>query len=102
MKAPEGGESGRNGGQPPRRLPRDLGYLLILGGAIGFVAPGVLGLDLLALGALILWPGNTRRVERWLEGHPSTPKFLRGSLKQIDRFLASLERRYPRIGRRER
>jgi hypothetical protein len=77
------------------RLPRDVGWLLLLGGTVGFAAPGVLGLDMLALGALILWPGNARRIERWLAGH-SPPKVLRGSLKQVNRFLEDLERRYPR------
>lgn len=83
----------------PKELPGDIGYLLVLGGMIGLVAPGVLGLDMLALGTLILWPGNQRRIERWLAGHPSTPKLLRGSVKQVDRFLDSLERRYPQIKR---
>ncbi|BBL74270.1 hypothetical protein [Methylomagnum ishizawai] len=82
---------------PVRDLPRDVGYLLLAGGLIGVVAPGILGLDMLALGTLILWPGNQRRVERWLQGDPSTPKFLRGSLKQVERFLDNLEKRYPRL-----
>jgi len=81
---------------PVRDLPHDVGYLLLAGGLIGVVAPGILGLDMLALGTLILWPGNQRRVERWLQGDPSTPRFLRGSLKQVERFLDSLEKRYPR------
>lgn len=82
-----------------KALPGDIGYLLVLGGMIGLVVPGVLGLDMLALGTLILWPGNQGRIQLWLAGHPSTPKLLRGSFKQVDRFLDSLERRYPLIKR---
>ncbi len=79
-----------------RRLPKDLGYLLVVGGLIGVVSPGILGLDMLALGALLLWPGNRRRMELWLADHPSAPRLLRGGIKQIDRFLENLESRYPR------
>lgn len=85
----------QTGETPATELPRDVGWLLLMGGMIGFVAPGILGLDMLALGTLILWPGNQQRIERWLNGHPSTPKPLRGSMKQVNRFLESLESRYP-------
>ena len=67
-----------------------------MGGLIGVAAPGVLGLDMVALGALILWPGNRRRLNRWLACHHTAPRILRGSMKQVDRFLADLEARYPR------
>lgn len=81
-----------------RYLPPDVGYLLVASGLIGFVVPGVFGLDLLALGTFMLWPGNQRRIESWLAGHPSTPRIFRGSIKQVNRFLDSLERRYPCAG----
>jgi hypothetical protein len=77
-----------------RELPHDVGWLLITAGIVGLVTPGVLGLPFLAMGGLVLWPGNGKRLERWLSNPP--PKWLRGSMKQIDRFLDDLERRYPR------
>lgn len=78
-----------------RRLPQDVGWLLMVGGVIGFVAPGILGLDMLALGAMIVWPGNARRIEGWLEDESKSPRLLRGSMRQVNRFLGSLESRYP-------
>jgi hypothetical protein len=77
-----------------RQLPHDVGWLLITAGIVGLVTPGVLGLPFLAMGGLVLWPGNSKRLERWLTNQP--PKWIQGSMKQIDRFLDDLERRYPR------
>lgn len=79
-----------------QRLPRDVGWLLVTAGVVGVVMPGVLGLPFLALGGLILWPGNNQRAERWLSGQ--APTLLKGSMRQISRFLDDLEKRYPRGG----
>jgi len=78
-------------------LSRDLGWTLVTAGVVGIVMPGVLGTPFLVLGAMVLWPGNRERVERWRRGH--SPKALRGAMKQINRFLDDLEKRYPRDGR---
>jgi len=99
--APGGIDGGLSGGEEPladlwRRLPRDVGWLLVLGGLIGFVAPGIFGLDRMALGGLIVWPGNQRRVERWLEDDRPTPRCLRGTIKPVNRLLDDLARRYLR------
>lgn len=80
------------------RLKHDVGWVLITAGIVGLIVPGVLGTPFLLLGALALWPGNRERVERWRKGH--SPKFFHGSMKQINRFLDDLERRYPRIEKR--
>ena len=92
------GRAGLPESPKPVFLPRDIGWLLVAGGVIGIAAPGVLGVDMLALGTLILWPGNRHRLARWLACHQSAPRFLRGSMKQIERFLHDLEARYPRGG----
>lgn len=76
------------------RLPRDIGWLLVTAGMVGIVMPGVLGLPFLVLGGLVLMPITSRRAEHWLGGH--SPSIFKGSVKQINRFLDDLEKRYPR------
>jgi len=80
------------------RLQHDVGWVLVTAGIVGLIVPGILGTPFLLMGALALWPGNRKRVERWRKGH--SPKFFHGSMKQINRFLDDLERRYPRIEKR--
>lgn len=76
------------------RLPRDIGWLLVTAGMVGIVMPGVLGLPFLVLGGLVIMPVTSRHAEQWLSGH--SPSIFKGSVKQINRFLDDLERRYPR------
>ena len=76
-----------------QRLPKDTGLLLATAGIIGIVVPGVLGMPFLVLGGLLMWPSSKARAERWLSGQ--SPRFLKGSVRQINRFLDDLERRYP-------
>ncbi len=75
-------------------LSHGVGWVLISAGVVGLVVPGVLGTPFLIMGALALWPGNHKRVERWRQGH--SPKAFHGAMKQINRFLDDLEKRYPR------
>ncbi|CAI8730748.1 hypothetical protein [Methylococcus capsulatus] len=75
-------------------LPRDVGWLLVTAGIVAELAPGVIGTPFWVAGTLVLWPRMGYRLERWL--HRRTPKLLYGGLRQIDRFLTDLERRYPR------
>jgi len=75
-------------------LPRDVGWLLVTAGIVAEVAPGVIGTPFWVAGTLILWPRMGHRMERWM--HRRAPKVLYGGLRQIDRFLTDLERRYPR------
>jgi hypothetical protein len=79
-------------------LPRDVAWTLVVAGVIGVIAPGVLGAPFLLLGTMALWPGNEERLARWRKGH--SPKFFHGGMKQVNRFLDDLERRYPRNGQR--
>jgi hypothetical protein len=76
-------------------LNRGVGWVLISAGVVGMVVPGVLGTPFLIMGALALWPGNHKRVERWRQGH--SPKMFHGAMKQINRFLDDLDKRYPHI-----
>ena len=76
-------------------LNRGVGWVLISAGVIGLIVPGVLGTPFLIMGALALWPGNHKRVERWRQGH--SPKMFHGAMRQINRFLDDLDKRYPRI-----
>ena len=80
-------------------LSHGVGWLLISAGVVGLVVPGVLGTPFLVMGALALWPGNRKTVERWRQGH--SPKMFHGSMRQINRFLDDLERRYPRIEKKK-
>lgn len=79
-------------------LAKEVGWILVTAGVVGIIMPGVLGTPFLIAGAAALWPGNHERFQRWREGH--SPKFFHGSMKQINRFLDDLERRYPKNGRR--
>ena len=79
-------------------LNKGVGWILISAGIVGMVVPGVLGTPFLIMGGLALWPGNRKRVERWRQGH--SPKMFHGAMKQINRFLDDLEKRYPHIDKR--
>jgi hypothetical protein len=69
------------------QLPKDAGWLLITAGVVGLIVPGVIGAPFLLAGALVLAPGGTKLVSRWVG---------RSGMRQIGRFLDNLERRYPR------
>lgn len=75
-------------------LPRDVGWLLVTAGVVAEAAPGVIGTPFWVAGMLILWPRMGHRMERWMQRR--APKLLYGGLRQVDRFLTDLERRYPR------
>jgi hypothetical protein len=68
------------------QLPKGAGWVLITAGVVGLVVPGVLGTPFMLAGALILAPGGTKLLSRWV-GH--------SRMCQIGRFLDNLERRYP-------
>jgi hypothetical protein len=70
-----------------KQLPKDAGWLLITAGVVGLVVPGMPGMLFLLAGALVLAPGGTTLLSRWV-GH--------SGMRQIGRFLDNLERRYPR------
>jgi hypothetical protein len=76
-----------------RNLPPELAVLLLSVGTLGFVLPGVIGTPALIAGGLALWPSAFGRAETWFARR--YPSVHRKSLRQMGRFLADLERRYP-------
>ena len=81
------------------KLPRDVGWMLFGVGFAGFVAPGIFGLPFMAAGGLILWPKTTHRLQGLL-GKKAPEKTIATGMRQIERFLDDLERRYPKTDRR--
>jgi Putative transmembrane protein (PGPGW) len=75
-----------------KELPKEVGIMLITAGIVGLILPGP-GTPALIAGGLALWPRAFDKVESWLERYH--PVAHRESMKQIDRFLNELERRYP-------
>ncbi len=78
---------------PVAPLPKNVAWVLISAGAVGLAIPGVPGSPFLLIGVFALWPGNRDRVEKWRQGNP--PKVLRGTMRQVNRFLDHWEKRYP-------
>lgn len=76
-----------------RELPKEVGLMLVSVGALGMVLPGMMGTPALIAGGLVLWPKAFGRVEDWFGRRH--PKAHRQGLRQVGRFLADLERRYP-------
>jgi hypothetical protein len=79
--------------RPFRGVPREIGVLLVVAGIGGILLPGPVGTPLLILGGLILYPGAFERLEIRLERR--FPRVHRHGMRQIDRFLGDLDRRYP-------
>jgi uncharacterized membrane protein YbaN (DUF454 family) len=76
-----------------RTLPKDVGWLLFTAGFMGILVPGVIGTPFLILGSLMIWPWSQKKAEHWLAG--GSPRLFKGSMRQVNRFLDDLERRYP-------
>jgi hypothetical protein len=74
-------------------LPKEVGVLLIVAGVGGMLLPGPVGSPFLLLGAVTLWPRAFMRLEIWF--HRQFPKMHHTGTRQIHRFLADLDRRYP-------
>lgn len=75
------------------RLPPEIGVLLIVVGTAGLLLPGPVGSPFLVAGGVALWPSAFREAEGWLER--MSPRLFAEGLRQMERFLADLERRYP-------
>jgi hypothetical protein len=74
-------------------LPKEVGVMLMSVGVLGFVLPGVVGAPAVVAGGLALWPSAFRGVESWLRRRH--PEVHRRSMRQIERYLNDLERRFP-------
>ena len=75
-------------------LTTEVGWLLVTAGVIGVIAPGIPGTPFLIVGVLVITPGGTKLLSRWVGKNP--PRIVKAGMKQIGRFLDDLERRYPR------
>jgi hypothetical protein len=78
---------------PFRGVPREIGVLLVVAGIGGILLPGPVGTPLLVLGTLILYPGAFERLEVRVKRR--FPRVHLHGMRQIDRFLNDLDRRYP-------
>ena len=74
-------------------LPKEAGWVLVIAGVIGVIAPGIVGAPFLVAGAFVLTPAGPQRSSRWAGRKPR--KYAHAALRQICRFLDDLERRYP-------
>ena len=86
-------------GPPPdlgarlEHLPPEIGALLMVVGIAGLVLPGPVGTPFVVAGGVALWPAAFGRVEGWFQR--KFPVAHRNGMKQIDRYLNDLERRFP-------
>ena len=74
-------------------LPKEVGVLLLVAGVGGILLPGPVGSPFLLLGAVTLWPRLFARLETGFQKR--FPRMHRTGTRQIQRFLADLDRRYP-------
>jgi hypothetical protein len=74
-------------------MPKEVGVLLVLAGIGGLLLPGPWGTPFIIVGGVVLWPRVFERVE--IAFGRRFPKAHRQGVRQIQRFLADLDRRYP-------
>jgi hypothetical protein len=76
-----------------RRLPPEVGAVLITVGIAGVILPGPIGMPLLLAGGIALMPSVFGRAERWAEKR--FPMLHGEGIKGVNRFIDDFERRYP-------
>jgi hypothetical protein len=76
-----------------RKLPPEIGTLLVVAGIAGIILPGPVGSPLLIAGGVVLWPGTFERIEDWYRRR--FPQSHRSGMRMLGRFIEDLERRYP-------
>jgi hypothetical protein len=74
-------------------LPKEVGVLLISAGIGGLLLPGPVGSPFLLLGLVTLWPRAFMGLEMAFQR--KFPGMHQQGMRQIKRFLADLESRYP-------
>ena len=75
------------------KLPKEVGVLLMIVGIGGILLPGPVGSPFLLLGSVTLWPSAFGKLEVAFRNR--FPKLHREGMRQVKRFLADLDRRYP-------
>jgi len=91
--APAGDRAADETRERIRRLPPEVGAVLITVGVAGVVLPGPVGMPLLLAGGLALAPSVFGRFERWVEKRFPTLHW--HGMKNVNRFIDDFERRYP-------
>src|SRR5689334_4142657 len=76
-----------------RRLPPEVGAVLVTVGVVGVILPGPVGAPLLLAGGLALMPSVFGRFERWVERRYPTLHW--HGIRNLDRFISDLEKRFP-------
>jgi hypothetical protein len=82
--------------KPPHRLeklPPEIGVLLVVVGVAGVLLPGPVGSPFLVAGGLALWPSGFQKLEDWMQ--KVSPRLYEEGIRQLERYLSDLERRYP-------
>ncbi len=75
------------------KLPPEVGVLLMVVGVFGILLPGPVGSPFLLAGGMTLWPASFRKMEDCL--HRISPRLYAEGIRQLERYLADLERRFP-------
>lgn len=76
-----------------RKLPPEIGALLVMIGVAGVFLPGVIGTPLIIAGAVVVWPKTFEPIERKFAKWYPGPH--REGIRQIKRFISDLNRRFP-------
>jgi len=76
-----------------RRLPPEVGVVLLTVGIAGLILPGPMGTPLVLAGGLVLAPRAFDRVERWVQKR--FPTIHQHGRHHLDRFVDDFERRFP-------
>jgi hypothetical protein len=76
-----------------KKLPPEIGVLLIAVGVAGVLLPGPVGTPFVIAGGVVLWPGVFGKVENWFQRR--YPNSHRSGMDVIDRYMADLEKRFP-------
>lgn len=74
-------------------IPKELAILFVVAGVGGVLLPGPIGTPFLIIGAVALWPKALDAADRGIRER--FPRAHRIGVKQVKRFVADLERRYP-------
>jgi hypothetical protein len=76
-----------------RRLPPEVGTVLVGVGMLGMILPGLVGTPILIAGAVVLVPTVFDKCDRWTQRR--FPQSHRIGMRYVERFIDDLEKRYP-------
>jgi hypothetical protein len=74
-------------------IPRELAILFVAAGIGGVLLPGPVGTPFLIIGGIALWPRLLEAADRGIRKR--FPRAHHCGVRQVKRFVADLERRYP-------